>query len=206
YAGIAPTIVSMLAVQDATASPNGWIDDCPGGGCTTNETQTIGNNVHAYMDAQGGANANLPDTNAAFMLDGNGKPIGNPDVNGRNRDFLGTTPRNFDGGFLPPPQGGNPEAGQTCTGNGTSGTATIDSFRRGVITHLFYATNWYHDQLYNLGFNEAAGNYQVNNFGRGGAGNDRVLAEAEDGSSTNNANFSTPPDGTSGRAQMYRFT
>jgi uncharacterized repeat protein (TIGR01451 family) len=39
-----------------------------------------------------------------------------------------------------------------------------------------------------------------------GAGGDRVLAEAQDGSGTNNANFSTPPDGTSGRMQMYRFT
>lgn len=207
YAEIFPTIVSMLAVQDATASPNGWIDDCPGGGCTTNETQTIGNNVHAYMDRTvGGANTNVPDTDAGSVLDGNGKPIGNPDSNGRNRDFLGTTPRDFETNFLPPPQAGNPEAGQTATGAGTSGTAAIDQFRRGMVTHLFYVVNWYHDQLYNLGFNEAAGNFQVNNFGRGGAGNDRVLAEAQDGSSTNNANFATPPDGSSGRAQMFRFT
>ena len=33
-----------------------------------------------------------------------------------------------------------------------------------------------------------------------------MLAEAQDGSGTNNANFTTPPDGTSGRMQMYRFT
>ena len=31
--------------QDIVASPNGWIDDCPGGVCTANETQTLGNNV-----------------------------------------------------------------------------------------------------------------------------------------------------------------
>ena len=207
YAEIFPTIVSMLAVQDATASPNGWIDDCPGGGCTANETQTIGNNVHAYLDRTvGGANTNVPDTDAGSVLDGNGKPMGNPDANMRNRDFLGTTPRDFQTNYLPPPQAGNPEAGQTCTGAGSSGTAAVDQFRRGVVTHLFYVVNWYHDQLYNLGFNEAAGNFQVNNFGKGGVANDRVLAEAEDGGSTNNANFSTPPDGTSGRAQMYRFT
>lgn len=30
-AGIAPMIVSMHAAMDAIASPNGWIDDCPGG-------------------------------------------------------------------------------------------------------------------------------------------------------------------------------
>src|SRR5207249_8872591 len=39
-----------------------------------------------------------------------------------------------------------------------------------------------------------------------GVGGDRVLADVQDGTSTNNANFSTPPDGTSGRMQMYRFT
>ena len=37
-------------------------------------------------------------------------------------------------------------------------------FQRGVVTHLFYLTNWYHDQLYALGFDEAAGNFQTNNF------------------------------------------
>ncbi len=211
---ILPTIVSMLTAQDIVASPNGWINDCPGGICTVNETQTIGNNVHAYLDRQQGAaagGANQPDTNAANVIDGGGKPLGNPDPNGRNRDFLGTTPRDFQGGFLPPPQGGNPEAGQTAgttaaSGNGNNGTNAFDSFRRGAITQLFYVCNWYHDQLFELGFDEAAGNFQQTNFSGMGVGNDRVLAEAQDGSSTNNANFSTPPDGTSGRAQMFVFT
>ncbi len=204
---IAPTIVSMHAAMDPIASPNGWIDDCPVGGCTANETQTLGNNVLACLDRTvGGANTNVCDTDAASVLDGNGRPTGNPDSNGRNRDFLGTAPRDFQTGFLPPPQGGNPEAGQTATGAGNNGTLAIDQFRRGVVTHLFYVVNWYHDQLFKLGFDEAAGNFQKTNFSGMGLGNDRVNADAEDGSSTNNANFSTPPDGTSGRAQMFRFT
>ena len=33
-----------------------------------------------------------------------------------------------------------------------------------------------------------------------------MRADAQDGSGTNNANFSTPPDGMPGRMQMYRFT
>src|SRR5262249_19055251 len=66
--------------------------------------------------------------------------------------------------------------------------------------------NWYHDRLYQLGFTEAAGNFQSNNFGRGGLGNDAVQADAQDGSGTDNANFSTPPDGAPGRMQMYLFT
>ncbi|HEX6834481.1 MAG TPA: M36 family metallopeptidase, partial [Rudaea sp.] len=203
---ITPTIVSMHLAYDPVASPNGWIDDCPAGGCTANETQTLGNNVLACMDITQGANANICDTSAAGVLDGNGRPTGNPDSNSRNRDFLGTTPRDFETNFLPPPQGGNPEAGQTATGNGNNGTLPIDQFRRGLVTHLFYSINWYHDKLYQLGFDEASANFQRTNFSGMGVGNDRVLVDADDGSGTNNSNFSTPPDGTSGRMQMYRFT
>jgi uncharacterized repeat protein (TIGR01451 family) len=203
---IAPTIVSMHTAYDPTASQNGWIDDCPAGGCTANETQTLGNNTLVCMDAVGGANANICDTNAAFVIDGNGRPTGNPDANGRNRDFLGTTPRDFQTNFLPAPQGGNPEAGQTATGNGNNGTLPIDQYRRGMLTDMFYMVNWYHDKLYKLGFDEAAGNFQQTNFSGMGLGGDRVLGDAQDSTGTNNANFGTPPDGTSGRAQMYRFT
>jgi hypothetical protein len=46
-----------------------------------------------------------------------------------------------------------------------------------------------HDQLYDLGFTEEAGNFQNDNFGRGGLGNDAVQADAQDGSGVNNANF-----------------
>src|ERR1035437_5201578 len=62
-----------------------------------------------------------------------------------------------------------------------------------------------HDQLYGLGFTEEAGNFQSDNFGRGGLGNDAVQADAQDGSGVNNANFSTPPDGSPGRIQLYVF-
>ncbi len=204
---ITPTIVSMHTAYDPVASQNGWIDDCPVGGCTANETQTLGNNVLACLDITQGADANKCDTSAAGSLDGNGKPTGNPDGSGRNRDFLGTTPRDFQTNFTPPPQSAaNADVGQTCTGSGNNGTLPIDQFRRGVVTHLFYSLNWYHDQLYELGFDEAAGNFQQTNFSGMGLGGDRVLADVDDGSGTNNANFATPPDGMSGRMQMYRFT
>ena len=78
-----------------------------------------------------------------------------------------------------------------------------DAYQRGSVTQLFYTTNRWHDEMYLLGFTEEARNFQQNNFGRGGVGNDRVLAEAQDYSGTNNANFFTPPDGQSGRMQMY---
>lgn len=75
-----------------------------------------------------------------------------------------------------------------------------------AITNLFYWNNLIHDVLWHYGFDEPAGNFQVNNFGLGGAGNDPVRAEAQDGSGTNNATFSTPPDGTSPRMRMFVWT
>ncbi len=83
---------------------------------------------------------------------------------------------------------------------------TSVAFRNGAVTQLFYTNNRYHDELYKVGFTEAARNFQNDNFGRGGAAADRVSAEAQDSSGTNNANFSTPADGGRGRMQMYRFT
>lgn len=75
-----------------------------------------------------------------------------------------------------------------------------------VVTNLFYFNNIIHDFSYRLGFTETARNFQTNNFGRGGTGNDSVRAEAQDGSGTNNANFATPPDGQRPRMQQYLFT
>jgi hypothetical protein len=72
-----------------------------------------------------------------------------------------------------------------------------------AVQNLFYLNNRIHDILYSHGFTEAAGNFQSDNFGRGGAGADAVLAEAQDGEGTDNANFATPPDGQKPRMQMF---
>ena len=74
------------------------------------------------------------------------------------------------------------------------------------ITNLFYWNNLMHDISYQYGFDEASGNFQFNNQNRGGTGNDFVIADAQDGSGTNNANFSAPADGSSGRMQMYLWS
>ena len=71
------------------------------------------------------------------------------------------------------------------------------------ITNLFYWNNLMHDVWYQYGFDESSGNYQANNYGRGGLPGDHVEAQAQDGSGTNNANFSPGTDGTSGRMQMF---
>lgn len=82
-------------------------------------------------------------------------------------------------------------------------TQSPESNQDAIITNLFYMNNMLHDILYRHGFDERAGNFQENNYGNGGAGDDYVLAEAQDGGGTNNANFATPDDGSSGRMQMY---
>ncbi len=73
-------------------------------------------------------------------------------------------------------------------------------------TNLFYWNNLIHDLTYRYGFTETARNYQNDNMGRGGNQGDYVLAEAQDGSGTNNANFSSGSDGVRGRMQMYLWT
>ncbi|MEW6360598.1 MAG: M36 family metallopeptidase [Acidobacteriota bacterium] len=78
--------------------------------------------------------------------------------------------------------------------------------QRGAVIQMFWVMNWYQSEMYRLGFTEAAFNFQANNFGRGGAQGDRVSAEGQDSSGTNNANFSTPADGGRGRMQMYIWT
>lgn len=71
------------------------------------------------------------------------------------------------------------------------------------ITNLFYWNNVMHDVWYLYGFDEAAGNFQDNNYGNGGSQGDYVMAQAQDGGGTNNANFFSGTDGTNGRMQMY---
>ena len=85
-------------------------------------------------------------------------------------------------------------------------TQPPSTYRDAAVVDLFYWCNWMHDRLYELGFTEAAGNFQNDNFGRGGLGNDALQADAQDGAGTNNANFSSPPDGSAPRMQMFTWT
>ena len=83
------------------------------------------------------------------------------------------------------------------------GPATSDTQKKASVAQIFYVNNWLHDWWYDSGFNEAGGNAQQDNFGRGGMGGDVLLAEAQDGGGRNNANMNTPADGESPVMQMY---
>ncbi len=81
-----------------------------------------------------------------------------------------------------------------------------DSYGDASVVQLFYWCNWMHDRLYELGFTEAAGNFQQDNFGRGGLGDDAIDADAQDGSGEDNAWISVPPDGLPAQMTMFIWT
>ena len=81
-----------------------------------------------------------------------------------------------------------------------------DQMQEADITQLFYMCNMMHDITYAYGFDEAGGNFQRTNYTDEGYGLDHVIADGQDGSGTNNANFSTPPDGSNGHMQMFLWT
>lgn len=136
-------------------------------------------------------------TNGANVTDGNAVEAGIDRVapNGVDAPQTGSPARTFTSLWNPPP--GNPPPGDT--------PLTTDA-QRGAVIQMFYIVNLYHDEMYRLGFTEQSFNFQTDNFGRGGLGNDRVSAEGQDSSGSNNANFSTPADGGRGRMQMYIWT
>jgi hypothetical protein len=86
-------------------------------------------------------------------------------------------------------------------------------------TQVFFFVNNWHDHLKAapIGFNEAAGNFQLKNHTKNGKGGDPVNTQTDDGADTgrgqykglpdpghiDNANMATPPDGQRPRMQMY---
>jgi len=136
-------------------------------------------------------------TDGANITDGNNVEAGidRDGTNGVDAPQTGSPNRTFTSTWNPPP------------GNPAPGDSPLDAqAQRGAVIQMFYVMNLYHDQLYSLGFTEAARNFQNDNFGRGGVAGDRISAEGQDSSGTNNANFSITADGTRGRMQMYIWT
>ena len=157
---------------------------------------TSGNNVNAYLDRNN---------------------------DNSNNEYQPQTPANGDPGFQEFDYAFT-DAWRTTAD--VDSVPALDADRDAIITQLFYYTNVLHDWLYTHGFDEASGNFQVDNFGNGGSGGDAVLAEAQDGwdmgcvnqmdtpddpsddvpiRCLNNANFGTPGDEASPRMQMYMW-
>ncbi len=56
------------------------------------------------------------------------------------------------------------------------GSASLLGYQDASSANLFYWINRSHDLFYQMGFNEASGNYQTNNFGKGGVDGDAIYA------------------------------
>lgn len=80
------------------------------------------------------------------------------------------------------------------------------TYRPAAVSHYFYWVNLMHDIPHIYGFDEAAGNFQENNYGNGGLGSDYVYAESQDGSGSNGGTFASPADGSNPRMQMFIWT
>ncbi|KAH6601983.1 hypothetical protein BASA61_001581 [Batrachochytrium salamandrivorans] len=106
----------------------------------------------------------------------------------KGKTFKTTTLGIFSGGFDPisPPQ-------------------TPTNVVAGVV-NAFYVANTVHDTLYQYGFTEQAGNFQKNNFGKGGRDGDPVIINVQSSKKKNNAYFLAPPDGQSGVLNLHIFT
>jgi hypothetical protein len=83
-----------------------------------------------------------------------------------------------------------------------------NNFADAATVNLFYWMNRSHDLFYQAGFDEAAGNYQADNFGRGGVSGDPITAYAHYGSAgpffanLNNAFYTTRRGGEDGSPAM----
>jgi extracellular elastinolytic metalloproteinase len=155
-----------------------------------------------------------PRTLVSNPADSVASPFGWHDTNGAAGAEFTLTRGNNVHAYLDQDANNQPDAGTDVDGGAT---LTFDfpvdfnehaqSYRPAVTTSLFYWNNIIHDVLYQYGFNEASGNFQANNYGRGGLGGDYVRGEAADGNGVNNANFSTPtePTATGGVPRMQMF-
>jgi hypothetical protein len=106
--------------------------------------------------------------------------------------------------------GSSPDGGASLLFDFPYGGVNVDasSYIDAANTNLFYMNNVMHDIWYQYGFDETSGNFQQNNYGKGGKATDFVYSDAQDGSkatpqSVNNANFYAPVDGTKPRMQMF---
>ncbi|HEX2014771.1 MAG TPA: M36 family metallopeptidase, partial [Nitrososphaera sp.] len=97
-------------------------------------------------------------------------------------------------------------SGPTIQGTVQDGVLTFDPAdpvgNDQKVLNIFYYNCYMHDFFYLLGFREADGNFQQNNFGRGGVQSDRVDARAHAGTVWGTANMYTPIDGLGATMNM----
>ncbi len=175
--GTVYTQTTVVTAGDPIASPYGWTSNDN----VTQNTHSKGNNVWAFHDPSVGPLGGAP----------------NPVTGAKNTDI---DPMTMDQEFIYPWDLTKEPEYSTVDPNNQFPN------RNAAIVNLFYWNNIIHDVFYHFGFTEAGRNFQFDNMSKGGVGNDEVLAQAQDGGGTNNANFLTLADGANGQMQMYLWT
>lgn len=73
-----------------------------------------------------------------------------------------------------------------------------EPYKDASVVNVFYWGNIIHDVLYQYGFDESSGNFQKNNYDRGGIGDDQMKLLGQSVDRVCNASFGSGPDGTYG--------
>ncbi len=155
YQPAVPAPMPLLSLTD-TGTGDPWLADAA--------TETRGNNVDAFF-------------NAETLLDGECDYEGwGPGFDAGHGDFRARTngPRRFDYAY---------DVDATLSdynqcNDPLAPIPTDDENLNAKIVQGFYASNWLHDLFYGVGYDEAAGNSQTDNYGRGGIAGDPLLVHA----------------------------
>ncbi|PFH47079.1 hypothetical protein AMATHDRAFT_182533 [Amanita thiersii Skay4041] len=204
-----PATLEFLALQDGSASLTHVIQI---------EDHQTGAWVEAFVDAHSGTVLSVTNfvTDATYrvlpiteqVLTQGFQLLVNPQdtlasPNGWHSSPIQTSGNNVITSPIAPPSS-SPDVFNWVQNATQSPTTQVNVFA--ACTNLFYVVNTVHDFTYRYGFTKGGFNFQQNNFGKGGLGNDPIIASVQDTSGTNNADFATPPDGQSGRMRMFLWT
>lgn len=155
YKPTVPAPMNLVHLSDAgTGDP--WL------AATAEETR--GNNVDAFFNA---------DTIEEDYCSGEGW---GPGFNAAEGDFRArtTAPFRFDYAYDVDTTRNDYDQCRDATAPIPTGDIGLNA----KIVQGFYATNWLHDLFYAAGYDEAAGNSQTDNYGRGGIADDPLLVHA----------------------------
>jgi outer membrane protein assembly factor BamB len=198
-----PAVMPQETVNPPTvssnASPDGWVNTRLNRFGLTNTT--IGNNLDAHLDWYGkypsyGASVTPPRPH------GTADPSQPPDVPEAPPALTSAAPGTGGGKVFFTGPNFVADLSQSPTNSTTPNAAVVSAF---------YWCNWFHDVLYDLGFDEAAGNFQRDNFGRGGVGGDALQVHVQsfaltlrgEGGATPSA---SPEDGVPSSLQLLPFS
>jgi len=190
----------VTSTKTTTAAPPVLL----GGSYAVYADLTVDGNLHTHESPIHGARNLLTGIESL-----NASPFGWHDTNGQNGPEYTITRGNnvhayldLDGSDVS--QGDEPDGGAELLFDFPIDlTAEPETFQDASVTNGFFMSNVMHDFSYVYGFDEAAGNFQQNNYNNGGNGNDYVNMHIDDGSGINNANMATPPDGSNPTMQMF---